>query len=122
MLEILLNLGLDVGYKRDRFPKILSKKGLKFVPSRGGSTIVFDLCLMVLPAKIDPVAEKCSREGHAYRACGTGRVKIILTLSTKLVSLHVYTSIVQVGIPGLKGSILEGKVFLAILLALHKQF
>ena len=90
--------------------------------NKGGSTVVFDLGLVLLLVKIDPVAKKRRCKKHAFRIHGTERVKMILALSTKIVALYMCTLVVEVGILGLESSIPKGEICLAMLLALDKQF
>lgn len=89
MLKIPLNHAPDAGYKQSRFFKILSKKSLEFIFSRRGSTVLFNLGLMLLLAEIDLVAKKRSCKGHVLRDRGIGYVKIILALPTEIIVLHM---------------------------------
>lgn len=94
LLRIPLNLGLDIGHKRSRFPKILSKKGLEFIPSKGSGNVAFDLSLVLLPAEIDLIPEEQDRKWDALGARGTGRVEMIFALSTKGIVHYVRATIV----------------------------
>lgn len=58
VLRIALSFYLDVGYKKDRFSKILFKKGLKFVLSKNDGTIAFKLSFVLFLVEINPVAKK----------------------------------------------------------------
>lgn len=89
MLEILLNFSPDAGHKQGIFLKILLEKNLKFVPNRGGSTVAFNLGLVLLSVEINLNAEKHSCKEHAFRAYGTGFAEIILALWPKIVTLHM---------------------------------
>lgn len=89
ILEILLNLCLDINHKQGGFSEIFLKKSLEFFPSKGDDTIVFNLSLVLLPAKIDPLAEKQGCEGNMFEACDTGHVEIILILLIKIVVFHI---------------------------------
>lgn len=62
ILGIPLNFYLDVSYKQDGFPKTLPKKSLKFVLSRRNGTVMFNLNLKLLPAKIDFIPKKQNRK------------------------------------------------------------
>lgn len=75
VLGILLNLGLDTCYKQSRFFKTLLKKNLKFILSKG-VVVAFDLSLMLLPAKINPIVKEQSRKKNAIRVY----IKIIFAL------------------------------------------
>ena len=100
----------------------MPEKGFEFVPSREDGIVAFYLSFVLLPAEVNPISEERSRKGDAFVACGSGRVKMILTLSTKIIALYVRAFIVKVGVSGLKCSILGGGVCLAMFLALDKQF
>lgn len=106
MLGILLNLGPDASHKQGKFSKILLENGLKFISSKE-SVIAFNLSLVMLLAKIDPLTEKQNRKEYAFKARGIGRVEIILILLTKIVALHIKTPIVYVGLSSLENIILE---------------
>lgn len=89
VLEIPLNFTLDTYYKCDIFFKTLSKKSLEFVSCKEDGTITFNLSLVLLLVEIDPIVEKQSRKRDAFKACGTGHVKKIFTLPTKIIALHI---------------------------------
>lgn len=89
MLGIPFDLFSDAGHKKSKFPKTLLEKGLEFVISKRSSIIAFDLSFLLLPAKIDPVAEKRGCKKHVLRACGTGRVEIIPALLIEVIALHM---------------------------------
>lgn len=89
VLGFLLNLYLDIGHKEDRFSRTLLENGLKFVPSKGNDTVMFNLSLVLLPAKVDPILEKQNHKKDALIAYGTGHIKIICILSTKVITLYV---------------------------------
>lgn len=57
VLGILLIHGSDTSHKQSRFSKTLLDKNLKFVLNRDSSTVVFNLGLILLPAKVDPIPE-----------------------------------------------------------------
>lgn len=58
VIEILFNFYLDIGYKQDKFSKILPKKYLKFVLSRENSIVALNLNIVLLLAEIDLVTEE----------------------------------------------------------------
>lgn len=58
VLGILLNLGLDIRHKQDRFSKTLPEKGLKFVPNRKRSTVFLNLGLILLLVKVNLILDK----------------------------------------------------------------
>lgn len=58
MLEIPLDLSLDTDHKDGRFFETLPEKSFEFVPHRVASTVTFNLALVLLPAKVDPIPEE----------------------------------------------------------------
>ena len=122
VLEILLDFGPDASYKQGGFSKILPKKGLKFVPSRGDGIVTFNLSFVLLPVEVNPVSEKRGCKGDAFVACSFSRIKMVLILLTEIIALHMQAAIVKIGISGLKNSIPGGLVCLAMFLALDKRF
>ena len=122
VLGIPLDLGPDVSHERGGFSETLPEKGLEFVPSRGDGIVAFHLSFVLLPAEVNPISEERGRKRDAFVARGSGRVKMILTLLTKIIALHMRAPIVKVGVPGLESSIPGGGVCLAMFLALDKQF
>lgn len=58
VLQIPLDLNPDTGDKSGRFFKALSKKSLELVLNKRDSIIIFNLNLMLLPSKVDPILEK----------------------------------------------------------------
>lgn len=58
MLEISLNFSLNISYKQDRFSEILLKKGFEFILSHKNNTVVFNLSLIFLLAKVDLIFYK----------------------------------------------------------------
>ena len=122
VLRIPLDFGPDASYKRGGFFEALLEKDLEFVPSRGSGIVIFNLSFVLLPAEVNPVLEEQSRKGDMFVTCGSGYVEMILTLTTKIIALHVRAPIVKIGVPGLEGSILGDGVCLAMFLALDKRF
>ena len=117
-----LDLGSNASYKRGGFSKTLLEKGLEFVPGRGDGIVAFNLSFVLLPVEVNPISEEQRREEDAFVARGSGRIKMILTLSTEIIALHMRACIVKVGVLSLKGSIPGGKVCWAMFLALDKRF
>ena len=122
MLGIPLNLSLDVGHKRGRFSETLSEKGLEFILSKESSSVAINLGLVLLPAKVDPILEERGRKRNTLGPRSTGHVKMVLALLTEIIALYIQVSIIQVGVMGLESSLPRGRVFLAMFLALDKQF
>lgn len=58
ILQILLNLDPDTGYKRGRFFKALLKKKLEFVSIKKDKIVIFILNLMQLLIEIDIIPKK----------------------------------------------------------------
>lgn len=50
---------------------------------------MFNLSLVLLPAKVDPVIEKQGYKKDALKTCSIGRVEIILALLAKVVTLYM---------------------------------
>lgn len=124
VLGIPLDFSPNADYKRCRFSKTLLEKGFELVPNRGVGTVIFNLGFKLLPADIDPIPKEQSRKNNTLGACGTGRIKMVLSLSTKIVTLYVEAIIIQVKVPGLKWPVLECGVCLELtmLLTLNKKF
>lgn len=89
MLEILLNLDPDIGYRQSGFSKTWSKKSLKFIPSRRNDTVAFNLSLVLLPVKIDFIPKKQSRKRDTLVAHSIGYIKIIFALLIKVITLYI---------------------------------
>ena len=122
VLGIPLDLGPDASHERGGFSETLPEKSLEFVLSRGDGIVAFHLSFVLLPAEVNLISEERGRKRDAFVARGSGRVEMILTLSTEIIALHVQAAIVKVGVPGLEGSIPGGGVRLAMFLALDKRF
>lgn len=58
VLGIVFNLTPNAIYKYGRFFKAFPEKSLKLVLSGRDNSVMFDLSLMLLPAKDDPISEK----------------------------------------------------------------
>lgn len=69
ILELFLNLNLDVNYERNKFFETLSKKDFKFVLSKKGGLIAFNLSFVFLLAEVDFVSEKRGRKNKMLRPC-----------------------------------------------------
>lgn len=89
VLEISLNLSSDASHKQKRFFNILFKKNFDFIASKKDNIITFYLNFILLPAKINFIPEKRNHKKDAIMLYGSSRVKIILILSTKIVSLYI---------------------------------
>lgn len=120
VFEFSLNLSLNASYKQGRLFEILPKKGLKFFSNKKNSIVAPNLSFVLLPEEINPVPKKQKHKKNVFMACSSGYVEIILILLTKALVLYMQVFIIQVHILGLKGSILKGKVCLAIFLVLNK--
>lgn len=99
ILRIFLDLGPNIGYKGGRFFKTLTEKGFKFVPSKEGGHIALNLDFVLLLAEINLILKKQSCKKNALVTYDTNRVKIILALLTKIISLYIQALIIQVKIP-----------------------
>lgn len=58
VLGILFNFCSNIGYKQGGFFEILLKKSRKFEPNKRDSIVIFNLSFVLLPVKVDFVAEK----------------------------------------------------------------
>lgn len=89
VLEILLNLSPNNGYKRGEFFKSLLEKGLEFVLNKRNNIVTFDLSFILLLIEINCVAEKQNRKKNAFKTRGTGYIKIILAFLTEIVAFYI---------------------------------
>lgn len=93
-MGILFDFSSDAYYKYNRFFKTLLEKSLEFVLYKKDGIIVFNLSLVLLPAKIDLITEKQNCKKDTFRDCGTNYVKIILALLAKVVALYMWGFII----------------------------
>lgn len=94
MLKILLDLGLDIGYKQSRFSETQPEKSLKFVLSRRNSIVAFILGFILLPIEVNFISKKQGCKGDMLVAYRISYVKMIFTLLTKVVALYMQIFIV----------------------------
>lgn len=94
VLEITLNFDSDAGYKEDRFFKILSKKSLKFVLSRGNSIVALDLGFIILLVEIDLIANKRSCKKYMLRTRDISCIEMIFILPTIIIAFHIGTFVI----------------------------
>lgn len=94
VLEIPFNLGLNIGYKQDKFFKTLSKKNLEFVLSKKGNFITLTLGYILLLVEINFILEKQSCKRNMLRLCNTGYVKIVFIILTEVIVLYIKTTII----------------------------
>lgn len=105
VLRISLDFGPDAGQKNGRFSEILPEKSFKSVASRRDGTLIFNLVLKLLLMEVDLILEEQNYKKDALGAHSISRIKIILTLSTKIVALHAGATIIQVGVSDLQSHI-----------------
>lgn len=105
VLGVFFNLPPDAIYKRGRFSKTLLEKNLKFISSERNDPISFNLRLVLLPTKVDPISEEQGCERDAFVICGINRLEMILALLAEVTKFHMQVSIIEVGVFGLKESI-----------------
>lgn len=96
----------------------MPKTDFKFVSSKRDGIIAFNLSFLMLPAKIDPISEERDRKKDAFRAHSLSRVKIILALLIKEVTLYVQALIVYVGVFGLEKAIAGYRICLKLVIFL----
>lgn len=89
VLRIPLNLSSNIDHKQNKFLKILLKKNLEFVVSRGNDTIVFNLSFVLLLAKVNLIPKEQDYKKDALVAYSTICIKIIFTVLTKVVALYI---------------------------------
>lgn len=77
---------------------------------------------MLLLAEVNPILEEQSRKKYAFRVYDIGDIKIVFSLSTKVVALHIGATILQVRVSSLKSLIPEGGIYFAMFLTLNKLF
>lgn len=77
---------------------------------------------MLLLAEVNPVLEKQNCRRDAFMAHGSGYIKMILILSTKVIALYMQAFIIKVGVLGLEGAIArcDTCLKLAMFLAFNK--
>lgn len=92
ILEVSLNFILDIVYKHSRFSKIVSKKSLKFVLGKRNGPITFDLGLILLPVKIDPLIKEQNCKKYAFGTFCTSGFEMIFILPIKVVAFYIQVS------------------------------
>lgn len=102
MLRIPLDFSPNTHHKGDRFSKTFLEKSFKFDSNRGDSIVTFNLSLILWLTEIDSIPEEHSHKKDRLRAHGTGRIKMLLILLTKIVVFHIRATIIQVGISDLE--------------------
>lgn len=112
ILEILFNFYLNIGCKQGGFFETLLKKNLKLLLNKRDDTIAFNLSLILLLAKVDFISKKQGCKRDALVTYGIGHVKIIFALSTKVIILYMWASIIEVRNPALKEAITEYRIYL----------
>lgn len=66
VLKISLDLSLNAGYKNDGFSEILLKKRLEFVLNKEDGIVTFNLGLILLLAKVDPISKEQIMKGMCW--------------------------------------------------------
>lgn len=98
------------------------KKGLEFKSNKKNNIDVFNLRLMVLLIEVNLMPEKQSYKKNVLGVRGTGHVKIVFALLTKVVVFHRGITIIQVRILSLDGPIPRYNVCFTMFLALNTWF
>lgn len=99
----MFHFALDAVYKHGKFSEVLLKKGLQFVPNRKDGIGAFHSSFVLLPVEINFFLKEQGCKKDALVACGTGHIKIILALSTKVITFYLQTFIIQVKVFDLEG-------------------
>ena len=105
VFSISLNLSPDVSHKQGGFSKTLPKEAFEFDSNRRNGIVAFNLRFVLLLAEVNPISEKQGCKKDTFIVCGSGYVKIILTLLTEIIALHMQVFIVKIGIPDLDRAI-----------------
>lgn len=124
ILQISLDFSQNAGYKQRGFSNTLLEKSFEFVPNREDSIVAFHLSFVLLLVEVDSITGEQSRKRDAFGARGTGRIKMVFTVLTEVVTLHVQVPIVEIRVFGLERAIARCKVCLQLImfLALDKRF
>lgn len=72
----------------------MSKKSFKFVLYKRDGIIAFNSSFMLLLAEIGPISKEQSCERNIFITRSTGHTKIILILSTKVVTFYIQAFII----------------------------
>lgn len=67
----------------------MPKKSFKFVLNREKSIVTFNLSVVLLLAKVDPITKKKIRKKDAFEAYSSNHIRMILTLLTKIIALYM---------------------------------
>lgn len=92
VLEVSFNFILDVIHKYSRFSETFPEKGLEFVIYGGNGSVMFDLSLMLVPAKVDSIREEQNYKKDAFMTLGSNNFKIVLALLIEVVRFHMGVS------------------------------
>lgn len=79
---------------RGRLAETFLEKGLEFVLFEVIVPFSPDPSLMLLPAKVDLIAEEKGRKRYAFVAFSISRLEIVFTLTNEIVTFHLRVSIV----------------------------
>lgn len=80
----------------------MPKKRLEFGLSMRDSIVAFNFSLVLLPAKIDHIAEEQCYKEDAFRPYYCSYFKMILALSAKIIILYMQMIIIEVKISTFK--------------------
>lgn len=94
VLQVSFDLSLDVYYKRDEFFKTLLEKRFKFISTKKDDIFAFHSSFILLSAEVNPIVEKKSCKKDALMSCSTGCIKIIFTLSIKVIAFYMQAFII----------------------------
>lgn len=88
-MGVTLNLTPNIVYKCSKFSEAFPKKCLKLVLSGRNGHVTFDLGLILLSVKVNPILEKQSCKKDAFITLGPISFEMVLALSTKVVTFNV---------------------------------
>lgn len=88
--------------KGSGFSQAPTKENLEFVPSNGDRAFAFYPMLVLLPTKIGSVPDKQCCKGYSVWSLSSSSCKVVLTLLTEVIALHVGLFTIHIWEPGLE--------------------
>ena len=102
MLEVPLDFSPVGIHKSLEVAQAPTEERLKLVPRDWDRNLCVMSLLVLLPAEADPVPKEKRGKGNLGKSCSSGGSKVVLTLLTKVVAIHVGLSAVYVWRAGLQ--------------------
>lgn len=94
ILQVSFDFSLDIVNKCNGFSKTLLEKSLESVLYKKNNPVPLNLSFILLLAKVNSISEKQSYKKDELVIFDTNYVKIMLTLLTKVVLLHIQAFII----------------------------